>query len=295
MNSKTSWLKDIQRRLDFIDYSVVYQNIAEFRSEFLTTAILKEGHYIDRVRINKPGQIFKSQGELSYISNPDVLKNCKQFGRANEPHQSVFYGAVVSPEIKMPRAVAYFETSPILRNVDNIDMNGLNGFIETFTVSRWIIKKTIEVVEMVFSDDALKNSTYVKLAFENQIKNYLTLCQRYNLQVDIKSLIDESSFISNEFSKPVNNHLEYKISSAYINYIWKNTPFKGITYPSVQSMFRGQNVALLPEVVDEYLELEKVGMCVFERRNGENSPIPVVKLAEDLGVNNSDFKWKDVI
>jgi len=132
---------------------------------------------------------------------------------------------------------------------------------------------------------------YNKLSLQNQIKNYrhLELADHYEKQ---------GIFFSNEFAR---NDIEkgevykYKISASYANYIWNNTPIKGITYPSVQSNYLGQNVALLPEVVDKYLKLEKVGMFRFKKENGNDLPIDSFKLATDLGENSMNFKWFDYI
>src|SRR5690606_27737992 len=142
----------------------------------------------------------------------------------------------------------------------------------------------------IFSDEALKVSNYANTSLENQIPNYqhLPLAREYE---------EQGRFFSNEFARcdvHLGEDYKYKITSAYANYIWDNTTFKGITYPSVQSRYLGQNVALLPEVVDSCLQIEApVGIFKFERINGVNQPVDSTHVAMDLGINNSAFVWQE--
>lgn len=285
MNDTLRFLNDVRDRLEHVPYDTIYHAIADMRDKFIPTAIIHKGAYIDRVRINKsPEQCYTHEHELSYIHDPAIVEQYVGFGRANKERQAVFYGAVESPEIKQPRVVAYFETSPVLRELDKH-----NTITEIFTVSRWRVMEDIEVCEMIFSDEALKVSKYAQMSLARQLKHYkhLPLAAEYE---------EQGRFFSNEFARsdvrPGEDH-KYKITSAYANYIWNNTAMKGITYPSVQSRYLGQNVALLPEVVDRSLKLEApVGVFKFERINGANLPIDSTHLAMDLGAGNSKFIWE---
>lgn len=286
MNQTITFLSEIRDRQEYIPYSTIYQSIADMRHKFVPSAKLSKGHYIDRVRINNSQtDLFTKEEQISYIHNPEIIEKYVGFGRANAAKQAVFYGAVESPEIKQPRVVAYFETSDLFR-----DTQGLPDNVgEIFTLSRWRIMEDIEVMEMIFSDQVLENSEYARMSLAHQSGNYkhLPLAVEYE---------EQGRFFSNEFSrsdvKKGESH-KYKIAAAYANYIWSNTHIKGVTYPSVQSLYRGQNVALLPELVDKYLKLETVGVFKFERKNGVSLPIDSIYLATDLGINNGDFKYVD--
>ncbi len=285
-NPTLTYLEQVRHNLEYVDYDIVCKSIADLRDKFVPTALLKKGCYIDRVRINNNNEIFTNKEQVSYIHDKNILENYVTFGRANEPKQEIFYGAIESPEIQQPRIVAYFETSEILKELDKYD-----NIEEIFTLSRWRILEDIEIVEMIFSEEALKVSEYSKLSLENQIKNYghLELVDHFEKQ---------GKFFSNEFARndiKKNESFKYKISASYANYIWNNTHLKGITYPSVQSKYIGQNVALLPELVDKYLKLETVAMFKFIRENGVNLPIDSFRLATDLGANDMDFKWVDYV
>ncbi len=284
MDPTLTFLDRVRDSLEHVDYKLIQHSIADLRDKFVPTALLKKGWFIDRVRINKQGEVFKSFDQVSYIHDENTLNKYVGFGRANEPKQAIFYGAIISPQIKQPRVVAYFETSGLLKELDEHD-----NAEEVFTLSRWRILEDIEVVEMIFSDEALKVNEYNRRSLENQLRNYkdLPLAGHYERQ---------GKFFSNEFARSdirKDEEHKYKITAAYSNYLLKATSLMGITYPSVASNYLGQNVALLPEAVDKYLELENVGMFRFERRNGHNLAVTCFKMATDLGYKKSDFQWFD--
>jgi hypothetical protein len=283
-NPSMTFLEQIKDNLEYVDYELIYQSIADLKDKSVPTALIKKDWFIDRVRINKPCEIFSNIEQVCYIHDQDVLEKHVGFGRANEPKQAVFYGSIISPQIKQPMVVAYFETSELLK-----ELNKHENVEEVFTLSRWTILENIEVIEMIFSDEALKVNEYTRLSLEHQIKKYkhLPLADHYEHQM---------KFFSNEFArKDIGKEelFKYKITAAYSNYLWRNSHLKGITYPSIQSNYLGQNVALLPEIVDKYLKLECVGMFKFERINGQNMPIDCFKIATDLGDKQMNFSWQE--
>ncbi len=285
-NPTLVFLGQIQNNLEYVDYELIYKSIVEMSDKIIPTAILRKGWYIDRVRINRGNEIFNKIEDVSYIHDNDVLNNHVNFGRANIPKQAVFYGSILSPKIRVPRAVAYFETSSVLKELEiheNIE--------EIFTLSLWEILEDIEVMEMIFSDDALLKSEYAQTSFKKQVERFihLPIADHY---------MKQGKFFSNQFARKdigKNEEFKYKISAAYSNYVWDKTNFKGVTYPSVASEYLGQNIALLPEVVDSCLELKKVAMFKFERKLGKNLPIDSTKLATDLGIDKRNFNWFEYI
>ena len=144
---------------------------------------------------------------------------------------------------------------------------------------------------MIFSDKALEVNEFAQLSLKNQMMNYkhLPLANHYE---------NKGRFFSNEYARSdikKQESFKYKITSAYSNYLWRNSNLKGITFPSVASRYLGQNVALLPTLVDKYLKLESVGMFKFEKKDGVLLPINCFMLATDLGKNCMDFKWYNYI
>jgi len=279
------FLSQIRDNLAYADIGLIKQSIADLKNKFAPVAILKKGHYIDRVRINNGGEIFTRKDQVNYITDLDKLNNYVSFGRANFPGQSIFYGAVPSPQIRLSRGTAYLETTDFFA-IKPIP----NNFSEIFTLSRWTILADVQVMEIIFSDEALKISEYVKKSFESQT----AAISDHKLK---DHFLAQGKFFSNEFSRDDCRGMpdNYKISSAYANYVWKSTSVKGVTFPSVRTEFKGQNVALMPEIVDKYLKLEIVGLFKFERKDGINLPIDSIKIAKDLGMDQINFKWIDYV
>lgn len=286
MDKSLEFLKSVRDNLKEVPYDEIYDHVAALRDKMLPSALLKKGHFIDRVRINNPSDVvFTGIQDVSYIQDKEKLKFI-DFGRANLPGQAVFYGSVMSPKIERPREVAFKETSYNYKIRDE-----LQNISEVFTMSRWRIKEDIEVLEMIFSDDVLKVSEYAQQSLAHQENHYKHLNTAAQME-------EQARFFSNEFARNdigKDEAYKYKISAAYINYIWQKSHLKGITYPSVQTGYLGQNVALLPELVDQHLELLSVGMFKFEKKNGVYIPIDSFRVATDLGENKMDFKWYDYV
>lgn len=295
MNDTLLFLSQIRENLQHASYDLIYQSIIDMQNKYFPTAILHKGTFIDRVRIHdKPDQVFTCKNEVSYISDKDVISKMTSFGRANIPHQTVFYGSIETPEISQQRVTAYFETTKLLPQLTRIGDNSeevYKNVSEIFTVSRWKLMEDIEVIEMIYSDDALKVNSITKASYEHQLSNL----ENHPLK-DLA--IDQGRFFSNEFARKDGNNDDsnYKISAAYSNFIFNHPELKniaGITYPSVQSDFRGQNVVLKPSFVNRFLHLELVAMMKFERIDGVDQPIDSFRMATNLGENESDFQWYD--
>lgn len=288
-------LKHLSSDLENVSYEKIYNLIEALPNKCVPTAIIHKGWYIDRVRINDPADIhFNSYNDVSHHRNPDLFHLIGR-GRCNDAGQPIFYGSVVSPEIEVPRLVAYMETSRIQRDIEKFPNEQQNQNLqETFTMSRWRIQEDFEVVEMILSEEALRVSQYAKDALKNQLKNLGDNKFKDHFIEQLKFFSDE--FARNDIEKDEFGNYQtykYKISAAYLNYILDKTQFQGVTYPSVSTRYSGQNVALIPSAVEKYLKLESAGMFKFERVNGQNIPIDCFKIAKDLGADQKAFVWED--
>jgi hypothetical protein len=243
-----SLLKKYADRLTEVSYDEIVDLLSNGikRIPFPIAKLHKE-HFIDRARKNENNKLYKHTDELSYIKDDYIIQNkLTKYGRANLPHQVMFYGALKTPYIQQERLTAIAESSDFFRNTQEKQFGK-----EYYTLSRWRIKEELQGIEIVFSDDALNNNEYIKKSYEKQ-KEFLINQKLTTEEIDF--YLDFLNFISNQFSKRVNNHEEYKISVAYAN-IALSKPYNNfITYPSVQTEYWGENIALKPEIVDKYLE-----------------------------------------
>lgn len=154
--------------------------------------------------------------------------------------------------------------------------------------------ETVQLAEIIYSDQYPNASRYVQMSVANQRKNIDEAVEQFKKQEDIdysEHFDHQSRIFCNEFAKTeIDSPDDYKISAAYSNYILQRTPASGLTYPSVKSGYQGQNVVMLPEVVNSILKLEEVYMCVCKREYAEH---PVVRITQKVSNIGSDepFIW----
>ena len=267
-------------RLDKIEYEDIKTLIKEsIRHIPIALAKLHKGAAIDRVRLNKGKPFFTSQRELSYITDEKIIADCLTgFGRANKPHQPLFYGALTSERIKENRTTAYVETSTLIRDNDAVNTEG-----ELFTLSRWRTNKELVVPEIVFSEDAIKENPQTAAAFQ---KYYKDLMQEPMRELALRQL----QLFSQEFARKTRSHHDYKIAVAYADLLMTEGNHPGILYPSVQTGYQGQNIVLRPDIVDKYLTLTKVSTHRMHK-NKMNATMANYYHAKGFGENNSNFEW----
>ena len=279
-------LKEYSKNLTSVSYEEIV-DLLKNGIKFIPLPIAKlwKNAYIDRVRPNKGTALFKHIDELGYIKDKNVIDNVlKSFGRANNPHQVMFYGALETSLIDKPRLTAIAETSHIFRVPGTDCIDG-----EHYTVSRWETQEELLVVEVVFSEYALKNNPDIAKSFENQKK----LLQAKNLeQKEIDFHLEFLKFISEEFSKKVTNPEEYKISSAYTNIALTHPDVSGITYPSVQTEYFGVNIVLPPEVVEKYVKPIICSTQIVYKKGMKSLIANGKNYCKEIDVNK-DIEWKE--
>lgn len=279
-------LKEYSNNLKNIPYEEIYSLLKNGIKQIpIPLAKIKKGAYIDRVRKNNGNSLFNSIDELGYIKNQEIIeKYLTSFGRANCPHQVLFYGAVETSQIDKQRLTAIAETSSLFR-IPN--QNCIDG--EYYTVSRWETLEEFLVVEVVFSEFALANNKDIQTSYEKQ-KEFLN---NKGLQdEEIQFHLDFLKFISEQFSKKVDDPDDYKISVAYTNIALLHPDVKGISYPSVQTEYFGVNLVLTPNTVDDFL---KPIICSTQKiyKNGLNTLIANGEHYCDNIDVNKEIEWKE--
>lgn len=280
-------LKESIQRFKNLDFSkisyqkIVFSLLKDIVVIPVSIAKIHEGYPIFRARINRDGEIFSSESEISYRTD---YKNITEYGRANIPHQSMFYGAIESAEVKHPRIVNLFELSELFRTPNEKDGEVI------MTAGKWRIKKEFQVIEMVFNKANIELNPDIKKAFEYQ--RDLMLKDHPEQIEQIENVLE---FFSDEFAKrDIKGDFDYKISAAYMNMVLsQHNELHGITYPSVRMDSKANNIALFPESVENLLELEMVGMFKIIKK-GKHSTMENIAIATDLGNYNTNFKWIDL-
>ncbi|HMP30206.1 MAG TPA: hypothetical protein PKD85_11435 [Saprospiraceae bacterium] len=267
--------------LSKISYNKLWSIIEnEIRVIPFMTAKLNKGHYIDRGRINKDdNEIFNSEKDISYREDSYNIHN---FGRANPPYISMFYGAVKSSTIEHPRIINLLETSEIFRNMPDNRYTDANF---KMTLGKWIIKEDFEVLDIIYNKYNRENIPEIKNAYSERREE---LYKEHPNEAEQLELVLE--FFSDEFSKKdVKSHHDYKISTVYTQMALLKG-LHGVSYPSVRTQYLGNNVAITPFAIDKYCELEKAAMFQIDK-SGDNTLVGNLKIALNLGPYNTNFQW----
>ncbi|MEE9363110.1 MAG: hypothetical protein V3U92_10985 [Cellulophaga sp.] len=237
-------LQEYSKNLESVEYEKLMDILKNSISKIpIPLAKLRPESSIERARANNGTPLFNSIEDLGYIKNEEVIKKLKKFGRANKPHEVLFYSAIQTSKLDKARVTAIAETSRLFLDNNSVQMDG-----ELFTVSRWRNKKELIIAEVVFAEEAIKNNEDIKASYKKQKQLAKEL-----KDVDTEFFEDFLIFISNEYARIAESHNDYKISTAYTELVLTHKDVQGITYPSVQTSYVGTNLVLPTSIVDEFL------------------------------------------
>lgn len=194
--------------------------------------------------------------DINFLKYPslEIVKKANKYNRANTKNTTVFYTTecidTALKEIKPPK----------------------NKLI---TVGMWIPNKNKKFTSypISHSEEAIKANIGVAKAtqaFDKIAEN--------NSKMIMDFLRHYFTLLGSEFTKTVNNHLEYYISALFSERILQKSEepdndfrFECIIYPSVGNKFETDNLAILPDVIDNDFILSKVYEFEIEETLYENS------------------------
>lgn len=259
-------------------YSYIKNAIAEIHVA-APKLVISKGMQLYRGRVHKNGeQFFSNISDISYINNAFLVTD---FGRANEPCQSIFYCSD-NP------STAFIETCTISR--EDIDKDS-----ELITWGIWEVINDIEICYVI---------GHTKGKTQNETLNALTegflKFLKFFPEDEQKVILLFHDFISEHFQiKSKGHHALYKISCAYSNWIYsqefidnkENKPeIAGIMYRSAIWPNEGMNIALKNSVVDTNLKL--VGAFrdhIIRRGNFYDGSHTII--AKSINLDNNIIIW----
>ena len=199
-----------------------------------------KGQLLCRCRAHlKHEAFFTKLGQLAYRGDEFYIKD---FGRTNEPGQSIFY-------CSDDPVTAFSETSIITRQNEPIEF-------EYITTGVWKVKEDFKVgyVPVTKAIKGLNKTTDgLNDDFERLVEKFKNSGTENHLNV--------LDFLSQEFLRNARgDSSNYKISCAFANYIYKAVSFdkiviEGLLYSSTIYNRSGINLAILPTTVDNKLQL----------------------------------------
>ena len=198
----------------------------------IPTVEVNQNTFIERARIISKEKGKFNLDKLSYISNE--LKENANEGRFNNAKESMFYAAFT--DLDAPQSTRYFlavELDHSLKDRQNKSFN--------FTVTKWLSTESFTSIFLVFKKNYCTNHL-MTVALE-QILNSNEFKKLNKKEVEFFELITE------EIAKPSSAN-NYVITNIVFNY-YKEKGYKSIIYPGVRSKYRGNNIAMLPEITDK--------------------------------------------
>lgn len=196
------------------------------------TVKVNENTFIERAVI-----VTKSKGDLalSRLSyRPEHLKQettRERFNNAGEPH---FYGAFT--DLKEACTTRYFLACEIDQSILN-----KQDIVFNFTMSKWKSIDTFPAVLFIFKNEFCNNDL-IRSAYTDYINGAIYTA----LPKEQKELLELLTF---EFAKP-NSANDYVITNLVFDY-YKNQGYQAIIYPGVQGKYRGNNIAMTPNIFDK--------------------------------------------
>lgn len=212
---------------------------------------LHQGKTIMRARPNYGDEKFTSKCQLTY--KPQQFN--KTFQRASTPNRTMFYGTSIPEklekgELDNHRVVGVLESLSWLREKTT------RGY-QKITFGKWVVKKNINLIALVHHEAFYNESSLTR----ELVENFKTFIEKYPEDKDTTIAIMD--FFAKEFAKDIKQgdpDFNYLISAAFAENM-VDMGLDGVFYPSVRVNGQGFNVAIKPEIADNFLALVAVGEC----------------------------------
>jgi hypothetical protein len=211
---------------------------------------------IFRAQTNKPNELFSTQSRISYNkTNPDIITP----GKFNAWGEPMFYGSLpYMPKEKEkffpPSLTACLETCKDLYNPEKMVL------LQDFTVGRWTINETLNVVNLVFDEVHLSHNQELKVSNDAYIEKLLR-----NLDSKAGDFVKELfSYYSRLCRTGSNEGAYYVLTALYtairLYYESIGAEVNGMISSSAATDGMGLNIVMTPAAVEHYLTLNAVTM-----------------------------------
>lgn len=217
-------------------------------------AMIAEDTSLYRARVT--GDPVGREADLSYVPKPGWIRD---FGRVNAPGESIFYSADNARTAVAEVLYSWLETA------------GEPGETRRVFVGRWITTRPIPTAVVPYHEEALALSPRAE-----EVRRQLQMLQR-QYKPDTWAVIRQClRYLGSEYARPAASALDYWVSTAYFNFTtnpfnfepWPEQTPLGLSYPSVQMKFYGNNFATFPHVVDEAMHFVDAQALCFRRLPG---------------------------
>lgn len=270
------WIKHYRDKMSYESYSFIKNTLhkLDFPVPYL---IVPENKFLYRCRPHTEGQdYFKTIDEISCRRDIFCIAD---FGRANEPVQSVFYCSD-DPQI------ALYETSATTRK--NKDLN-----IEIITTGVWQVQEDFEAGNLIvspFENNIHEINESVKKTYEN----FQMQLQSYGFQNEYIALF---TFFANEFLMRNSDSKHYLTTTAFANFVFSSHFEDGkklcaLIYPSAIYPWKGMNLAIHTDLIKNDKLLLKSAKRITRKKNpkGEYEKVEEI-ICKEVNQETREIIW----
>ncbi len=247
------------------------------------TVQVNQNTFIERAISVDNSQGYFGLSRLSYI--PEHLKHSAPKGRFNNVGEPHFYGAFT--DIIEPSATRYFLACEIDQSILNSQNKTFN-----FTMSKWKSINSFPSILFIFKNEFCNNDL-INSAYASYINSH----EYIGLPNEQKELLE---LLTIEFAKPKSAN-DYVITNIVFDY-YKTKGFQSIIYPGVQGKYRGNNIAMTPNIfdksfiffmgaefcltqTDDYIDISETYKIEFENDKLKYSKFRDVEMGEQITIN----------
>lgn len=248
----------------FREYESLHTKFSELVSILPLPIIPFPTPIIYRCRENMISEMFFHRSQIDRPPSEFIF----QIGRANLPHQSIFYGAIPSEKISTEFRIRDYESTILETNKELIQSS--TGYShKRFTIGEWIVKEKFNCIFLSSSNSSIEKNRSVNNSNEIHVK---TLRQKFDTE-EVEKVLVFWKYISEKFSKKNPANTDYMITTAFYNaainfYKNSNVVIGGIIYSSAQTESETLNAAIIPEFSDLFLKLNRGALmeCILDKK-----------------------------
>jgi hypothetical protein len=276
LENMLNWFRHYRDNKGYESYTFI-KNTLQAWAFPIPYLIVPKNKPLYRCRPNKEKDWFTKIDELS--CRKDIL--CiKDFGRANEPIQSIFYCSD-DPNIAM------LESSSTLKS---------NAHIETeiITTGEWKVQNEFNAGNLIVSTFA-NNIHETNPAVKKTYEHFLKMVKEFGKQNEYTKLFE---FFANEFLLSTTDSRQYITTTAFSNYVF-NSNFNGdemlkaLIYPSAIYPWLGMNFAIHTDLIKtDHLKLVRVKKSTLIRNEkGDYEEVAVI-YCKEIDYDKGEIMWQ---
>jgi len=259
-----------------ISYTYIRKTLEKLSIPFPSVTVPK-GKLLCRSRAHtKDEDLFRNIEAISYRQDHFYIED---FGRANEPTQSIFYCS--DSDI-----VAFIETSILTRQ-----NSGLPS--DTVTTGVWEVQEDFRIATIT-SNEEIRGLNSTMEGLETEFRKLTEVYRNEGTDGHINIL----DLFSKEFTRnSYGDNTKYIVSCAFANYVYdaidqNKHQVGGIMYPSAIYPNKGMNLALKPELVDSgKLKLIAARRGTMNKTDETNYHEEDIIDAKSINQETSTIKW----